>query len=377
MKVLISSSTLDVKNGYGNITYEYVSALKKAGHDITLLLPASDAFYQYDIPGVAIERILPKYIFNYKSRASIKHLLWKYNTRQKFDIVHSLLDFPYAPLMCREARRMKVPFVVGAQGTYGVQPLYQFPERLAMKYTYSHANAIVVPSEYTKNAILKGAGQKYNISIVHNGVNYQRFSEHKVSNLKLQNLLSGKKVLLTVGALKSRKGQDLVIKALPDIVKAHQDVMYVMVGSPTLKAEFELLAAELGVRDYIYVAGKVSDEEILDYFHLCDIYVHTPKVHNRFQFEGFGIVYLEAGAAGKTSVATDAGGVRDAVLHGKTGLIADNENIAQISESIIHLLSDSDLRNIYSKNARVYAEGHRWSVIVKEFENIYLTVLKN
>ena len=68
-------------------------------------------------------------------------------------------------------------------------------------------------------------------------------------------------------------------------------------------------------------AGRKSGDELVSYFQLCDIYVHTPKVVD-LKFEGFGIVYLEASACGKPIVATDAGGVRDAVIDGETGLIA-------------------------------------------------------
>lgn len=377
MKLLIASSTLNKKNGYGNITYELLATLKDLGHEITLLLPENDPFQENDLPGINVERVLPPYLFSYKSGHFFRHLLWHYKSKQKFDVVHSFFAFPYAPLMCREAKRMGLPFIMGAQGTYGVQPLAQWPEKYALKYAYKNADCIHVPSEYTKDAILKEAGEHYDIKVLHNGVNFKRFANHIVDNNELQEKLKDKKVLLTVGELKSRKGQDIVIKALPGIVRQHKDVLYVMAGYPSWQIHFEKLATDLGVREYIHITGPVSDKDVLDLFHSADIYIHTPRVHNRFQFEGFGIVYLEAGACGKPSVGTDAGGIKDALLHEKTGLVADDEDVLSVSQYILRLLADDQLRSVYGKAAEQYAAEHDWLPVAQKYENMYQDTLRS
>jgi glycosyltransferase involved in cell wall biosynthesis len=371
MKLLIASSTLNKKNGYGNITYELLASLNELGHEITLLLPEDDPFQENDLPGVSVERVLPPYLFRYKSRYCLKHLLWRYKSRQKFDVVHSLFAFPYAPLMCREAKRLGLPFIMGAQGTYGVQPLAQWPEKYALKHAYRNADYIHVPSEYTRDTILKEASEYYDIKVLHNGVNFKRFANHSVVNVELQKRLKGKKVLLTVGELKSRKGQDIIIKALPEVVKQHKDVLYVMAGYPSWQEHLEKLATDLGVREYIHITGPVSDQEILDLFHRADIYVHTPRVHKKFQFEGFGIVYLEAGACGKPSVGTDAGGIKDALLHEKTGFVAGDEDVKSVSKHILQLIEDESVRLEYGATAKQYAANHDWSLIAQEYVQMY------
>ncbi|MFT7644523.1 MAG: phosphatidylinositol alpha-1,6-mannosyltransferase [Candidatus Paceibacteria bacterium] len=371
MKILISSSTLDVKNGYGNITYELVKELKNDGHNVTLLLPHDDEFSEYDIEGVNIERVLPPYIFACKSRHFLKYLFWRYKTDKNFDIVHSLFAFPYAPLLVREAKRFGIPCIVGAQGTYGVQPLTTFPERVFMKFAYRNARMIHVPSQYTKNAILKEAGENYYIKVIHNGVNYERFLNHEVKSIDKFKSYKTKKVLLTVGALKNRKGQALVVKALPKIVQKHPDVTYVMVGTPTDKISISELAKKLGVLNNIEIVGQVSDIDILDYFHICDVYVHTPRVSGGFQFEGFGIVYLEAAACRKPSVGADAGGISDALLDGVTGLIAPEDDVEKIAENIIKLLDDEKMRNDFGKAGREYAEKHTWEKITEQYTSMY------
>lgn len=370
MKILLSSSTLDRKNGYGNITFELTTALKNLGHEIVLLLPENDEFKENDIPGVAIKRILPPYIFRMKSKKILKYLFWRYKGKEKFDIVHSLFEFPYAPLLAREASRLKVPFVVGAQGTYGVQPLVQFPERYFMKYAYGQARAIHVPSEYTKNAILKESGEKYNISIIHNGVDLERFKEENRKE-SIRDKFPGKKILLTVGEIKSRKGQDLVIKALPEIIKKFPDVVYIMVGRESWKKYLVELAENLGVLENIFFSGPIPAESVIDYFYSCDIYVHTPRIHAGYQFEGFGIVYLEAGACGKPSIAVNAGGVSDAVVHNKTGLIGPVDDVESISENVLRLLEDESFTKQLGNSAKEYAEEHSWKNITDKYVKMY------
>lgn len=377
MKILISSSTLDIKNGYGNITYELVKELCRNNHSVTLLLPVDDNFYQYDLPGVNIERVLPPYIFKITSRHIFKYLFWNYKPKTSFDVVHSLFEFPYAPLMCRLAQKLKVPFIIGAQGTYGVQPLAYFFERPMMLYSYAHADAIHVPSVYTRDAICKQAKRKYKIDIIHNGVNLKRFMDFTPKGIPLLDEYLGRKILLTVGPLKYRKGQELVIRALPQIVKVHPDVLYVMVGTPTDSEVMKSLANELNVLDNILIVGQVTDDEIVEYFHACDVYVHTPRIAGKFQFEGFGIVYLEAAACGKPSVGSDAGGITDALLHMQTGLVAPPEDSEVIAQHIISLLNDEHLRVIYGSNGKEYALEHSWDKITSQYIELYKRVVKD
>jgi len=367
MKLLIASATLNAKNGYGNITHELLQVLHDMGHEITLLLPEDDTNSEYDIAGVQIERVLPKSVISYKRLGSVSHLFWEYKTNKKFDVVWSLFAFPYAPLMCREAKRKGVPFVVGAQGTYGVEPLTKWPERFFMKWAYENAKAIIVPSEYTKNAILEESGENYDIAVVHNGVNFKRFADYALKKSVLNSVPKDTLVLLTVGEVKKRKGQDIVIRALPEVIKKHPNVLYVIVGYPTSQDEYMELAKELGVDKNILITGPASDEDILEYYHRCDVYVHTPRVHD-YHFEGFGIVYIEAGACGKPSVALDAGGIRDAVVDGETGLVADSEE--GVTKRIISLLDDDKKRCKMGKDAQDYAKSHDWKNIAEQYSSL-------
>ncbi len=230
----------------------------------------------------------------------------------------------------------------------------------------------MVPSTFTKSKILEYAHTTYPISIIHNGVNFSRFNQD-VDESSIRAKYPGKKILITVGGPKKRKGQDIVIRAMPKVIAEYPDVVYLVIGGqPTGDDRKNMieLAQGLGVGEQVVFTGQVNDEDIIKYFRACDVYVHTPRVSN-LNFEGFGIVYIEAGACGKPSVATDSGGIRDAVVENKTGLIAPDEDSDTVARHIVTLLKDDTLRSQMGERAKEYAREHDWSIIAEQYIERY------
>lgn len=368
MRVAIFSSTIDVRNGYGNITFEYCSALCKNGIDFVLFLPKSEKKHIDTLSlSFDVSCTLPEYIFRIRPYSFFSYL--KIMDVSSFDIVHSLFSFPYCFIAARAAKRHKIPFLMGAQGTYGVLPLTQWPEKYFLKWSYKQALQIIVPSEFTKEYIQKYAEMKYPISVIHNGVDFNRF-QVSTDNILVREKYKGKKILLTVGGLKDRKGQDLVIRALPAVIEKFPNVVYVLVGEGSIKKSLLQLARDLNVETHVDFVGSKTSDELVEYFKMCDIYVHTSRVID-FNFEGFGIVYLEASACKKPLIATDAGGIRDAVIHEKTGLVVGNEDIGGISKAACRLLSDVNFADGLGEAGYQYAKLHDWSNIFKRFIKLY------
>ncbi|MDP7247321.1 MAG: glycosyltransferase family 4 protein [Candidatus Peribacteraceae bacterium] len=378
MKSAIFSSTVSPKDGYGNITYELTRFLSEKGVDITLFLPESqkESANELSLP-FEVRYELPEYIFRLYQPKALK--FWKRINVSEFDLVHSLFAFPYCMIAMRSAKKYKKPFIMGAQGTHGVRPLTYFPEKLVLKKCYSQAKKITVPSLFTKQMIEKHsghghsrsavAGKTYPIEVIHNGVNFERFQKPQVKLDKYR----GKIVLLTVGGLWGRKGHDIVLKALSKVIQKRKDVHYVMVGEGNGRGQLEKLTDQLGLQDHVEFAGRQMADDLVSYYQACDIYVHTPKIVD-LKFEGFGIVYLEASACGKPIVATDAGGIKDAVIDSQTGLIADDGDIDGVADRILRLCEDEDLRRKLGLAGREYAEKNSWSSIAEKFESLYRSV---
>ncbi len=132
--------------------------------------------------------------------------------------------------------------------------------------------------------------------------------------------LSGKRVLLTVGRLDAderRKGQDRIIGALPNIIAAFPDIVYLIVGGGDDKTRLEALAHDLAVADHVVFAGTVSSDELPQLYRLADVFV-MPSTQ-----EGFGIVFLEAAASGLRVIGGNADGSLDALADGAIGTAVD------------------------------------------------------
>ncbi len=149
--------------------------------------------------------------------------------------------------------------------------------------------------------------------------------------------LSGKRVLLTVGRLdpaERRKGQDQVIRALPGIIAAFPDVVYLIVGGGADAARLEALARELNVADHVVFAGTVGADELPQLYRLADLFV-MPSTQ-----EGFGIVFLEAAASGLRVIGGNADGSADALADGAIGTLIDPADTAMLVRAVTAALGD-------------------------------------
>jgi phosphatidylinositol alpha-1,6-mannosyltransferase len=166
--------------------------------------------------------------------------------------------------------------------------------------------------------------------------------------------LDGARVLLTVGRLVERKGHDVVIRALRRVSEAIGPVRYLIAGSGSEERRLRALAADLGCADEVIFIGHVSDEDLPPLYAACDVFVMPSRaLQERDGIEGFGIVFLEAGASGKPVIGGRSGGITDAVLDGTTGVLVNPQDVEEIAEALIRLLRDRE------DAARMGEEGRR------------------
>jgi phosphatidylinositol alpha-1,6-mannosyltransferase len=155
--------------------------------------------------------------------------------------------------------------------------------------------------------------------------------------------LEGKTVLLSLGRLVKRKGVDRTIEALAHVSEEEsRDLIYFIAGAGPREAYLKKLVPLRYAKKIIFL-GELSDSEKWAWLKLCDIFI-MPSRDISGDFEGFGIVYLEANLCGKAVIAGNSGGVRDAVIDGVTGLMVDSDKVDAIGESILRLAKDPILR---------------------------------
>lgn len=208
--------------------------------------------------------------------------------------------------------------------------------------TLERSDLIIANSSFTKQLVLDGGIPENKVKVVHPGTDPVRFYP-KDKNVELVKRfgLEGKTVLLATGRLTPRKGQDMTIRALPEIVKKFPGVVYMIVGNGEYENELKSLVKECSVEKHVVFCDSVSNELLPDMYNLCDLFMmpnRTLKKSN--DVEGFGIVFLEANACGKPVLGGLSGGVPDSVVDGMSGLLISADCPENISKSVIELLSD-------------------------------------
>jgi len=171
------------------------------------------------------------------------------------------------------------------------------------------------------------------------GTDPERFHPVDASALRARLGLEGRAVLVTIARLVPRKGIDSVLRALPAVRRAVPHVADVVCGDGPERPRLEALARELGVLDAVHFAGNVADDELARWYCLADVFV-MPSRSDPPDVEGFGIVFLEAGACERPVVAARAGGVPDAVADGVSGLLVTPGDVGELGAKLGELLAD-------------------------------------
>ena len=153
------------------------------------------------------------------------------------------------------------------------------------------------------------------------------------------------------------KGHDVMIRAMPLVLAKVPKAHWVVIGGGTLRSYYERLATSLGVSESITFAGHVSRAERDRLLAQADVMV-MPSRDRQIDggAEGFGLAYIEAGAAGKPVVGGRAGGVPDAVIDGVTGVLVDPEDPLEVAEAVIGMLKDLDRSKEMGENGRKRVE---------------------
>jgi glycosyltransferase involved in cell wall biosynthesis len=318
-----------------------------------------------EVDGVESHPILPSPL------SSPAKLMWYLPKMVKHlkdcEVIHCLVE-PYAPLVALSNIVLRKPFFITAHGTYAVQPLSCLVGGRFLRFAYKRAHRILCVSKYTENRIKNDANISHTC-VIPNGVNYELFAKKTdISHLKAE--FAPGKIILSVGALKPRKGYDVMLKAFKMVKDEIANVKYLIIGDGSWQQDLRHLAKQLKIEEDVYFLGTKSGDELIQYYHLCDVYAHTP-VNINDEFEGFGIVYLEAGACGKPVVASDSGGVPDAVLDGVTGLVVPEKDVEATAQALIRVLTEVELAKELGDNGRKRAKELSWDNIVKMIIEAY------
>jgi len=308
----------------------------------------------------------------------LKGLLHTYWTillhiRYKFDIIHCGQVLSSGITGWTMKKLFGIPYIIYVYGS----ETYRFSEKpflmKCIKSFLENAEKIIPNSRFTMEEFLEIGIPEEKFNVITPGVDTSRFFPmDKNKALIKQYDLKDKFVLLTVARLDERKGHDYVIRAVAELRNKHPKIRYIIVGKGREEKSLRNLVKESGVINQVIFAGYVPDDDLPKYYNLSNLFIllNRQSIENeqlKGDYEGFGIVFLEASACGKPVIAGNFGGIYDAVDDQKSGFIIDGTDLKPIIDTIEPLISEPALRkrigNYGLERARNYFD---WKIISKK-----------
>jgi len=226
-----------------------------------------------------------------------------------------------------------------------------------MRRVYGNAHGVIANSRNTARMLNDIDARWKHIHVVYPGVDTERFRPDVPGRIEIrERLLQGADLLLlTVGRLQRRKGHDLMLQALAGLGDARPRIRYVIAGDGDQRARLESMSADLGLTDRVRFEGVVPDTLLPGYYAAADVFVHPNRIDGE-DVEGFGIVFLEAAAAGVAVIGGNSGGVPEAVADGATGLLVSGTNADELKQALFRLIGSAELRRTMGANGRARVE---------------------
>lgn len=265
--------------------------------------------------------------------------------------------------------------------TYGKDILLDPPLYLKRFY-FTHFDKILVISEHMKRLlkkIYKLDDQKVEITNV--GVNIKNLNINTSKNelRKKYGISNDTFVILSVGRHNPRKNFDLVIESIKKIRDTHPDLdlLYILIGKGKDTNRLKSLAKKLNLEEYIKFLGECENKKRNEFYKLSDIFVMASKSMRR-NIEGFGIVFLEANYHKLPVIGAASGGIRDAIIHNKTGLLVKPNDLYDLYEKIMFLYQNPKRRQEMGEFGRKRVlKRFTWENMIKIYIKIFKNILKS
>jgi glycosyltransferase involved in cell wall biosynthesis len=364
------------RGGTGNVCYHNAVELARRGHMVQVFTVAVPPGVQ-DWHGVQVHRLTPLFRLG---NAAILPDLRRGLSRQ--DLVHLHYPFIGGELAVLAARRLRIPLVI----TYhqdvilpGVRGVIEKGWRIsAGRWVLRSARRVLFTSDDYRQAshaspMLKGLEAR--IGVLPNGVDPDHFCPGAVSQeleRKFKPDPEQQIILLVAGLDRAHyfKGIPVLLKAL---VQMPRQVGAVIVGDGDMRASYQAEAAQLGLQQRVAFVGRVSDQELPDYYRLADVTVLPSTTMG----EAFGMVLLESMACGTPVVASNLPGVRTVVTDGVDGALVQSGDDGDLSEKLQVLLdAPAEQRKAMGRAGRAKVmSSYSWKTIADQLEVVYSQVL--
>jgi phosphatidylinositol alpha-1,6-mannosyltransferase len=274
--------------------------------------------------------------------------------------------FPLAQLGPRLARR-GTPYLVAAHGfDYWLATVPG--AHAALRYMTSRASRVpVMCSEFIARRVRTAVPRRVPVSVLYPGADVERFRpDLPTSDLRERHGIGDRPLVVCVSRLVRRKGQDVLIRAMPEIRRRIPEATLLIVGGGPDERRLRRMAVEAPPGSVVF-AGQAGEEDLARYYAMADVFAMPCRTRLAgLEVEGWGNVFIEAAACGRPVVVGDSGGARESLVDGETGVLVDGNDLSGVSRAVADLLSDPDRAREMGKAGRARVErDHTWPRIAE------------
>lgn len=336
--LMVSTDYPPIRGGISSLAFHLAGDLARRGHDVEVVAPRWTGWEAHDQADPCRVWRTPGYNWGYLRGVPLLARAARRLMVRPPDVILPM-NVAYGGLAMRLARALgcRIPYLMFAYGLefarFRESPLM----RRIYREVYEQAERVFAVSADTRSR-LGEFGVQNRIEVLYPGVDTSRFSPEGPDFRSLL-ALESRPVIGTLSRLVERKGFDTVLRAMPRVLEEFPDALYLVVGDGPDRPRLEAMVRDLGLGGSVHFAGSADEESLAAWFRTLDVFVMPSReIPSSGHVEGFGIVFLEAGACGRPVIGGRSGGVVEAVQDGVSGLLVnpgDPDDLARALQTLL------------------------------------------
>ncbi|MFP4323878.1 MAG: glycosyltransferase family 4 protein [Anaerolineales bacterium] len=370
MRVAFITSQAVSRAGWGRYSVELITGARQLGIEPVLIMspgPVDEALQDIERHAI-LPPVLEQRFATPRSLLAAPQLRGVLRT---CDVAHCIVEL-YAPLVSLALGGLSTRFVLSVFGTWAIRPLESRAQRLFFAPAFRRADRILAISGFTRDWMARLMALP-ETEVLAGGVHPARFGAPVAAELPPQ--ISEGPLVISVGAVKPRKGQDVAVEAIAHVREHIPKVQYAMAGRddemPEFTARLRERIAELGLEDNVHFLGQLPPySTLVKLYQAADVFL-LPSTNQGSSFEGLGFVFLEAAAAGTPAIGTHGCGAMEAIRAGETGILVPQHDPAATAAALLRLLRDDDLRGRMAAAGPAHAERLSWDNLAQRAVEVY------
>lgn len=358
MRVLIITASGNEKSGWGRYSSAVVAHLRLQGVDVTTFESVPLRVSAYSL---------------------FRNMMTVRRAAREVDVVHALDGWPFGVYGLVAVVGTRKPLFINGVGTYSVAPLYSMIKGFLLRSAYRRAEKIWCISRYVAKQLQKAGTAPEKLVTVYLGATpLPVLTEYEREQYRQTYAISATRfpVILTVGAIKERKGQFDTLRAIEVLKKTYPDILYVAAGSgnnPTCLAQLRDYAKEHHLEDNFEIIDSADDRTLSFLYSTSTLLtLNSTSDARTHHFEGFGLVVLEAAQFGTPSVGSRESGIEEAIEDGVTGELCKQSNAADIATKIQSVVTHHEA---YGGAAKKRYAQFTWEKTVAAYLDAYTRVI--